>query len=69
MKTYSYFVIALMFGAAATCLLLNLYRITLIYSGQTITIIDILSIATTAIAGHFLGNGALQALRLRRAQK
>lgn len=63
MKNIKYFLIFSKFAAAATCLSLNLYRIYMLYPFTGITFVDVLSIATTAIAGHYLGTDALQSLK------
>jgi len=51
------------FAAAATCLALNLYRLYMLYPFNSITLVDVLGIATTAIAGHYLGSSALNSLK------
>ncbi len=53
----------LKFAAAATCLILNLYRIYMLYPFNAVTMLDILAIVTTGIAGHYLGMDALHSLK------
>jgi hypothetical protein len=51
------------FAAAVSCLLLNLYRLYMLYPFNAVTVLDILAIISTGIAGHYLGMDALHSLK------